>query len=112
MNGAKPMPGDAVMILNSSDSLVKDRSIGVIEGIVGEHRENYLICFNDSTFNDGKSVVASGGPAYRIDSARLKPTPRIVNKLFWKWKDSPRAGGGEYYYRSCKVWILNKGGSR
>ena len=108
----KPMPGDLVMILNSGDCLVKNRSLGVIEGIIGEYRNHYLVCFNDSTFNDGKIVNASGGPAYCIDSARLKQSPRILNKTFWKWKDFPRAGGGEYYIKSCKVWILNKGGSK
>jgi hypothetical protein len=108
----KPMSGDLVMILNSNDCLVKDRSLGVIEGIVGQYRDNYLVCFNDSTFNDGKSVVASGGPAYTINSARLKRSPRLITKTFWKWKDFPRAGGGEYYNKSCKVWILNKGGSQ
>ncbi len=108
----RPMPGDLVMILNSGDCLVKNRSLGVIEGIVGEYRNHYLVCFNDSTFNDGKIVNASGGPAYCIDSARLKQSPRILNKTFWKWKDFPRGGGGEYYIKSCKVWILNKGGSK
>lgn len=103
-----PMPGDLVMILNSGDSLVKDRSLGVIEGIVGQYRDEFLVCFNDSTFNDGEIVNASGGPAYLIDSSRLKPSPRIVNKLFWKWKDTPRAGGGVRYVKSCKVWILDK----
>ncbi|MDP2754127.1 MAG: hypothetical protein Q8P40_07015 [Nitrospirota bacterium] len=107
-----PMPGDLVMILNSGDCLVKNRSLGVIEGIVGEYRNHYLVCFNDSTFNNGKIVNASGGPAYCIDSSRLKRSPRIINKTFWKWKDFPRAGGGEYYLKSCKVWILNKGGSK
>jgi len=108
----KPLPGDLVMMRNSDDCLVKDRSLGVIEGTVGQYEEEYLVCFNDSTFNDGKIVNASGGPAYYIDSSRLKPSPRIVNKRFWKWKDYPRADGGESYFKSCKVWILNKGGSQ
>ena len=111
-NGNRPMPGDAVMIWNSNDCLVKDRTIGIIEGMIGDCRDAYLVCFNDHTFRDDETVSASGGPAYRIDTVRLKPSNRVVNKLFWKWRDVPRAGGGEYYYKSCRVWILNKGAAK
>ena len=108
----RPMPGDLVMILHSDDCLVKDKSIGVIEGMINQCRESYLVCFNDNTFRDDTVVSCSGGPAYYIGAAGLKPSPRIVNKLFWKWKDYPRADGGVYYSKSCKVWILPRRAGR
>jgi hypothetical protein len=110
-----PMPGGLVRIKNSRDCLIKEGSFGVIEGIVGDARKEYLVCFNAySTFKDD-SVSSSGGPAYTIKASDLVATTETKEWFFWKWKDMPRAGGGIPFGETCKVWEFDldkKGGAQ
>jgi hypothetical protein len=105
-----PMPGDLVRIINSKDCLINEGSFGVIEGIVGQRRDEYLVCFNAySTFKED-SVSSSGGPAYMIKTSDLVATQGTREWYFWKWRDFPRAGGGVPFGETCRIWDfdLNK----
>lgn len=105
----RPMPGNLVRIFNSQDCLIKDSSFGVIEGIVGEFRDEYLVCFNAySVFRDKDIVSASGGPAFFIKVSELKETAETKERPFWKWKDLPRADGGEQYTVTETVWDFTR----
>jgi hypothetical protein len=102
-----PMPGDLVKVRSDKDCSVKAGSVGIIEGELGRRRRMNLVCFNDSTFRDDEYVSASGGPAYCMDMSRLRPSPQIINKLFWRWRNGVRgAGCAEYYFKQCRVWVL------
>ena len=98
----KPMPGDAVKIIQSTDCLIENNSYGIIEGVVGNYEEEYLVCFNAySIFRGTKTkyidkpvfISASGGPAYFINPAELQATEETQRLEFWKWKDTPRKEG-------------------
>ncbi len=103
-----PMPGDLARIKNSKDVLIKDGSYGVIEGIIGDRRDEYLVCFNAySTFKD-TSVSSSGGPAYMIKVSDLVATSETKEWFFWKWRDRPRASGGVPFGETCKVCEFEK----
>lgn len=102
-----PMPGDLVKVRRDMGCSVKAGSVGIIDGLIGCRRTTNIVCFNDNTFRDDTFVSASGGPAYFIDMHKLHPSPQIINKLFWRWKDGVRgAGRGEYYFKQCRVWVL------
>ncbi|NJD75739.1 MAG: hypothetical protein FIB08_01400 [Candidatus Methanoperedens sp.] len=102
-----PMPGDLVMIENSHDTLIANFSYGIIEGIIGEPQDEYLVCFNAySTFRD-TSVSASGGPAYMIHAKNLVDAKIARDWFFWKWKDMPRAGGGVPFKETCRIWFFD-----
>ncbi|CAG0970895.1 MAG: hypothetical protein OIN86_10195 [Candidatus Methanoperedens sp.] len=99
-----PMPGELVRIINSKDCLIKEGSFGVIEGIVGQRRDEYLVCFNAySTFKED-SVSSSGGPAYMIKTSDLVAAVGTKEWYFWKWKDLPRADGGVQFSETCRIW--------
>lgn len=102
-----PMPGDLVICPQGSDDpWVKAGDVGVIQGMVGESRDDYLICFGAySTYRD-RSVQSSGGPAYYLATAALLPTEETRTWTFWRWKDTPRAGGGVEYDHTSRVWRL------
>jgi len=80
-----PLPGDAVLIINTDDSLIEEESIGIIEGMVGEKRPEYLVCFNARThWQDETGVVScSGGPGFYIEASKLKPTGKKVEINTW-----------------------------
>ncbi|MGB8216284.1 MAG: hypothetical protein WCE94_03190 [Candidatus Methanoperedens sp.] len=102
-----PMPGDLAKISNSHDCLINNRSYGVIEGIIGSKKDEYLVCFNAySTYRDD-TVSASGGPAYMINASDLMESAESVEWTFWKWKDRPRADGGVPYRTNCRVWLYD-----
>ena len=93
-------------------------SIGIVGGIVGEPREDLEITFGwyaDGPFvgrNSGypsdrspEHVSCSGGPgALFVPASRLVQTDDVQLHRAWKWKDSPRAGGGQVYQRAARVW--------
>jgi len=109
----KPMPGDVVQVTNPKDCLIKEGSYGIIEGEEGCFAEEYMVCFNSySIFRGTRNkntekpvfISASGGPALIIPAIQLKPREWNTTMWFWRWKDYPRADGGERYAWSCKVW--------
>ena len=119
----QPMPGD-VVILSGEYSLCKPGDMAVIEGVVGLAQEEYLVCFkcNGQAFRGKASfggmletmitagaigdeiVSCSGGPALYINIRDLTMLPYEHEQLFWKWKDLPRAGGGEDYKLKVQAW--------
>jgi hypothetical protein len=101
------MPGDLAKISNSTDSLIKDDSYGVIEGIIGERRDAYLVCFNAYSTYREDVVSSSGGPAFMIKADILEDANESIDWTFWKWKDRPRAGGGAPYRVNCRVWLFD-----
>lgn len=93
---AIPMPGDFVQVQNSTDALISDGSYGVIEGVRGQKREKYLICFNPSPMPWGggpedRCVNSSGGPALYIKSNKLKPTGDVIEAVFYTGRPIPGA---------------------
>ena len=119
-----PMPGD-VVILSGEYSLCKPGDMAVIEGWIGVPQEEYLVCFrcNGQAFRGrtsfigmlesqittgitgpGGVVSCSGGPALYIKGRNLVMLPYEHEQLFWKWKDLPRADGGEDYRLKVQAW--------
>lgn len=85
---ATPMPGDFVRVQNSTDPLIRNGSYGVVEGVKGQKRNIYSVCFNPSTMPwgggaDDKYVTSSGGPAYYIEAEKLKPTGDTIEAMFY-----------------------------
>lgn len=104
-NSLVPMPGDLVRITNSTDDLVPDGTLGVIEGKVGQVMDCYLVTFRffPLPFLDDTHCIASGGPAFIILSRDLVPAGS-QSALFWKWKNLPREGGGDHYRKEANVF--------
>lgn len=125
--GLYPKPGD-VVILDGEYCGCERGDQGTIEGIVGVAQDEYLVCFHvapapfrgspgfvsrlETSMTSGimpaadqEIVSCSGGPALYIKAADLKPCPYMHHQIFWKWKDLPRAGGGEDYRLQVPSWI-------
>jgi hypothetical protein len=112
---AHPMPGDCV-ILTREWSIVRAGQVAIIEGIVGQPRDEYLINFSYSNFRGPNSryaqdhtefVSCSGGPAPYLLASLLQPTGRSRTVTFWRWKDLPCAGGGVNYTLDVPEWEWN-----
>lgn len=122
MENRVPMPGDAVRVVNVRDggALLRDGQIGIMEGKVGEVRDEYLTIFAYSAFRGRSSgcscdkdkpeyVSCSGGPGLFVPHEWLKDTGENQEVHFWRWRDMPRADGGEYYKLSVPLWEWNHG---
>lgn len=78
-----PMPGDAVVVKNWKDeTLLYEGSYGVIQGRLGIAKEEYLVCFNPSTYWH-EMVSCSGGPAYYLKGEDMK---LIGEKTIMTWR--------------------------
>lgn len=106
-----PMPGDAVEMINYDSDMIADKSIGIIEGSIGEYKkDNYDIIFNLSpprAYNDNKTVSGSGGPVLFVNPKHLvyrgKKTVR-----FWKFIDNYQmANNSEEYKKQVNLWQLD-----
>lgn len=108
-----PMPGDAV-ILRGRYTGIRPGSVGIINGVVGEARDEYLVTWNlygggafrGPSFRGSmgrETVSASGGPVPWVRAIELRPAGRHVAR-FWRWRDLPRAGGGEEYELEVNLW--------
>lgn len=99
---AVPMPGDVV--LSSS------RKFGIIGGMVGQAKSEYLIGFNMASVFRNESVVdpGNGGPFHRIATADLVSSNSSVLYRFWGWKRG-RAGyaQGANYWVKVSLWYWN-----
>jgi len=99
----RPMPGDAVL-LTAPWSIAPAGSWGMIGGMCGTEPAFLHICFRANCFMD-KYVTCSGGPAtMALPAFLLNPSDGIKQQDFWKWKDTPRAGGGVWYSTEVTVW--------
>jgi hypothetical protein len=113
----RPSPGDAVRIRKPTSGWwsvgVKDGAIGIINGVVGTYPDHLEITFNYSAFR-GPNNARSGGPEYVSVSggpgsmftpiAELSATDETAEIWFWRWKDIPRAQGGEHYQLAVPLW--------
>ncbi len=100
-----PMPGDGV-ILNYSTFCVGPSAFGVLEGMVGELRDEYLLTFNASVFRDG-SVSCSGGPGIYIPANRLWLIGEM-DAVFWKWENGcAGAEKGREYELTVPLWLYD-----
>lgn len=104
---ATPMPGDFVQIENSTDPLIKDGSYGVVEGIRGQKRDVYLVCFNPSPMpwgggTEDKFVNSSGGPAIYVEAVELRPTQNVIEAAFYAGRPIP--GGSAVVNRKVRVF--------
>lgn len=109
-----PQAGHAVRITGSRDVLVKEGSIGIVEGIVGLENapdDEILVTFNFRAFRgstiglERTSCSASGGPAYYLKAGSLTPTNETVTVTFWRWKDGwPGRDNGEEYTLDVPLW--------
>lgn len=93
-----PMPGDAVMFVGEQfDVLLRPNAIGIIQGVVGQKKAEYIVIFNcqGSAFrgkpnaysNGNESASCSGGPGYYIESAFLICSSKTLEFTFWRWQD-------------------------
>jgi hypothetical protein len=66
------------------------------------------IFYGESHRGDGRGeyVSVSGGPHPGIRRARFLATGETADIRCWRWKDRPRAGGGEDYTRTVPLWRL------
>jgi hypothetical protein len=109
-----PQAGHAVRIIRSQDALIKDGSIGVLEGIADRDLApdtQVQVCFNFSAFRgysygfDTESCSASGGPSFYIRAGELRPTGSVTEVLFWRWKNEIMGRDrGEEYTLTVPVW--------
>lgn len=102
-----PMPGDAVVVKNWRDEvLLNENSYGVIEGMLGVPKEEYLVCFNPSTYWR-KHVSCSGGPAYYLKGSDMK---LIGEKtiMTWRFKNNIwTAHNGEDVERKVRLYEVS-----
>lgn len=101
----RPMAGDAVFLTKPWWTAPAGK-MGIIGGRIGYEDDFLHITFSASAFRDERyGVSCSGGPATISTPAfLLTPTDRFTTVDFWRWKDTPRAGGGSYYKLSVPVW--------
>lgn len=69
----KPLPGDVVFVANLKEGEIKQETIGLIEGVIGETADVMSIRFNPTfpaDIKDGK-VIAKGGIQRQIKSSRI-----------------------------------------
>ena len=97
----EPRPGDVVVV----DVYGTPKS-GVIDStnICGD--DKVFVVVRASAYRDGDVVSCSGGPCPCISKGDLiyKGT---TTQWFWRWKDRPRAGGGEDYAMDVNLWGVN-----
>lgn len=98
-----PMPGDAVRLIGRYTG-VKFGSIAILDGAIGFAEDSYMAVFAASAFRDARVVSCSGGPAPYVACDELQPTGEMITQLFWRWKDLPRANGGEQYLLEVPLW--------
>lgn len=93
----EPQPGDVAIV-----DVYGERKRGVLDG--GNHygEENAMVVINASAFR-GDYVSCSGGPCPCVPKASLFYLG-TTEQRFWKWKDRPRAGGGEDYTMTVNLW--------
>lgn len=130
MNNLTIKPGDVVRFDGdeSYDVLVKpgDRAVVDTAYFDPDGDGEILVCFRASAFRDENArigiaqaielsmtntgltitmpiVSCSGGPAPFVKVADLTYVGTTV-QAFWKWKDRPRAGGGEHYTETVNMW--------
>jgi hypothetical protein len=98
------MPGDAVIVKNWKDeTLLHADSYGVVEGVLNVPKEEYLVCFNPSTYWH-KTVSCSGGPAYRLKGKDMKLIGEKSIKT-WRFKNNEwRAHNGEDVWRTVRLY--------
>lgn len=114
-SGTRPMPGDAVRLTDRWRwGMIGPNRVGIIDGMVGHPDDKLEITFNYSCFRGPSSgsgpeiVSCSGGPGtIALDYRNLKKTGRKFAVSCWKWKDYPRAGGGEPYMIEVDEWEWN-----
>ncbi len=83
----KPKPGDLVCATKSDDSLIEVGSCGVIEGMAGQRKNEFMVTFNPSPLPwwESNAISSSGGPAYWVKATRLRDTGRSTVQKFHKW---------------------------
>jgi len=126
---SKPMPGDAVHYIGDDVRRVllcgeelEERykplnswgRIGIINGVLGEPRDEFLVTFNPyggAGFRGGLhgkkdegTVSVSGGPVPLLTVLDLEYTGETLRLRFWCWRCLPEANGGEDYTREVPVW--------
>ena len=109
--GSQPLPGDHVRFLSDTDSLISFGSLGVIDGLIDEKRDEYLVTFNPyggHGYRDDNYVATSGGPAFYVPIAKMILTGRVEMRSFWRWMSYPCANGGYTYRAPVRVWDYKK----
>ena len=106
-----PLPGDLVIIANMKEETypnISDGSIGVLDGMIGVPKEEYLVTFNpDTPFRDRGYVSTSGGPAFYLPASILKYSGP-AKRRYWKWKNGiSRKDRGEEYVQDTHVFTLD-----
>lgn len=114
MQGIRPEAGDVVR-LDGDWWGAETGSHGVING--GDHYgpDDAMVVFNlygGAAFrgpasahapDQRPSVSCSGGPCPAIPKKDLRYVG-TVEQRFWRWKDIPRADGGEEYTETVSLW--------
>jgi hypothetical protein len=100
---AIPLPGDAVRLTGSYTGC-KTGGIAIINGLIGKVEGRYLITFYANAFRDSVTVDCGGGPGVFVPRGNFRFTGEKYNGFFWKWKDRPRASGGERYRQMVNLW--------
>lgn len=101
-----PCGGDVVRLV-APWSFCKAGEVGIIEGKVGEARDDASITFRFSAHVAEEGyVTASGGPGtVWTDMRRLKPTGEVLVVTCWRWRDGRAAAhNGVDFLREARVW--------
>lgn len=106
-NFNNPMPGDFVLVGNSSQPNVPTGTFGVILGSKNNFKVEYNVCFNPVPCPWGGrtsdlAVTAAGGSTYPISTSLLKETALILEKEFLSISPNLHS-----VRRNVKVWQLD-----
>ena len=111
MTRTTPKPGDAIR-LDSPFWGAPEGSFAIIDGCATYPEPYLMVTFGASAFRGPNSayshdqtayVSCSGGPCPPVNPASLSLIGTHV-VTFWRWKDLPRAGGGENYQLEVPLW--------
>lgn len=101
----KAKPGDLARVVCSDDTLIKQGSLGVIEGKVSTYKTTYNVTFNPSLpWWDRGFVEASGGPTRIVKSSDLKYTGESKSQKFHYNPGLPSAGSAEVLTKKVKIF--------
>jgi hypothetical protein len=111
----RPSGGDAVRLSAPWRwGMLPAGSIGIIDGVTDEERkDSAAITFNFSAFRgrsskyskDPEYCSCSGGPGtVATPVSELRPTGEAYTYTAWRWRDLPRADGGESYRVTVTLW--------
>lgn len=107
-----PSAGDVVRI-DKPFLWMPSGSTAIIQGVAGELKDCYSLCFSETGYRDNFTVSCSGGPVPRVGTDELIATGETVRREFWRFRDNiVGANRAEYYWDEVALWSWTPNGIR